>query len=135
MYRAADLFIKKNLPGELVDPGIRADGEFAQTPRSAIRIQHGVQEFLVLFGGGFGDQPVLELQRRAVNGIAAIDRREGKAHPAFYAVLDGSGEDLAIGELELTISVDETAALNAHLHIDVTPAHLNPLMAFQENAQ
>jgi len=54
----------------------------------------------------------------------AVDRRETELHMSFNAVLDRPGEDLAVGEIVMTVAVDPLAAF----------AGVTDIRVFRDNA-
>src|SRR5687768_8552668 len=112
MHRTADLLIKQNIAGELLDAAIRTDGELAKNARTCVGVQHGIEILLALLRGGFNDLAVLEDEFNAIDFTPPVDRGVGELDPPIYRVLNRPGENLAIREVALAIGIDEGTTLD-----------------------
>ena len=75
MNRAADLLIKQNIACKFVNAEVGADGEFTQIACAVVGVELRLQEFIVLFGAGFHNFAVFEVEFDAGSCASADNRR------------------------------------------------------------
>src|SRR5690606_6966777 len=129
VHGPADLLVKQDRAGELLNIAVGANRELAQAARAGIGVERADQELLVGLRLGVDHQPVLEAQFHTLHLIALIVSRIGEAHPSIDAILDRAGENFAIRYVVASTVVEEHAPVARHFEIDVLALDLQVLLA------
>src|SRR4051812_6707103 len=100
-------------PGAGGDAVVGADPELAEAPGAVICVEHLDQELLALLGRSVDDLAALEAEANSGHLPARIARRQVEGDLPLGRVLDGTGEELAVGHVVLAVGGNEGAALDA----------------------
>ena len=100
-----DLLVEKDVADRLLDIGIEPEREFAHEARALVRVENLIR-FESVVGGRLRDLAVLEDEAHVLELDPVLDGGNVIVDHAVHAVFDGSGIDLAVGDIALALALD-----------------------------
>src|SRR3990170_5390046 len=119
MNCAADLFIKKNILGEMLYAVVCANAQLSEIACAFISIQHGNEKFLVLLRRRIYYLSLFEPQPNPQNLFSLIYGRKVVIDFTFSRVLYRRQKHLAVWHVPLSIAGDRLSPLYAYGQISI----------------